>query len=153
MAKEIERKFLVKSDSYRKSADSIHQIIQTYLSVSPESTVRIRILDEQAFITVKSKNQGATRNEWEYPIPSDDAREMIAACACSPVIEKTRYRAGRWEIDEFHGTLAPLVVAEIELTDADEPIEVPDFIGREVTGDVRYYNSVLASTGELPPLS
>lgn len=152
MAKEIERKFLVRNDSYKKCANRQIEIQQTYLSVSAEAVVRLRIAGDTAYLTVKSKNHGCQRGEWEYSIPVAEAREMMAECACSPLITKTRYIAGRWEIDEFHGSLQGLTVAEIELSDPDEPFVIPDYIGKEVTGDTRYYNSSLSENGEIPPL-
>ncbi len=145
MGREIERKYLVKDDSYRALATEAHHIRQAYLSTVPDATVRLRILDSQAFITVKGRNHGAERSEWEYEIPVADAEEMLAQCSQTPILDKTRYRAGRWEIDEFHGPLEGLVVAEIELEDADETFALPEFIGEEVTGDPRYYNSTLAT--------
>lgn len=150
MAKEIERKFLVTDGSFRMLASGKKEIVQAYLSTLPEATVRVRISDGKGFITVKGKNHGAARNEWEYPVPESDAREMIRCCAQSKVIDKTRYivPAGdsglKWEVDEFHGEYDGLVVAEIELPDADVPFPRPGFIGREVTGDPDYYNSSLA---------
>ncbi len=152
MGKEIERKFLVKNQDYKKHAKRKLDISQTYLSVSPDSVVRLRVTDETAYLTIKNRTHGCERNEWEYPIPAADAREMMVSCACSPVISKTRYLVGRWEIDEFHGALSGLTVAEIELSCPDEEFEIPDFIGREVTGDSRYYNSVLAAEAKLPPI-
>lgn len=150
MSKEIERKFLVTDNSFRDLATSRHHIRQTYLSWQPESTVRLRTVDDKGFVTIKSKNHGATRNEWEYEVPALDIKEIIGACRVSPVIDKTRYRVGRWEIDEFHGALEGLTVAEIELTDENEQFGRPPFIGREVTGDARYYNSSLAFASEPP---
>lgn len=151
MGKEIERKFLVKNQDYKKHAKRKINICQTYLSVSPDSVVRLRLADQTAYLTIKSRTRGCERGEWEYPIPPDDAREMMQTCSCSPVISKTRYIAGRWEIDEFHDSLEGLTVAEIELSHAGEEFELPDFIGREVTGDPRYYNSVLSAEAKLPP--
>ncbi len=145
MAKEIERKYLVTGTEYRAEASARYRIIQAYLSRRPESTVRVRIKDDTAFLTVKGKNHGAVRDEWEYQIPLADAEAMISRCAEGMVIEKTRYRVGRWEIDEFHGSLEGLTVAEIELTDAGERFDIPSYIGREVTGDPRYYNSMLTA--------
>lgn len=150
MAKEIERKFLVCDDSYRAEATGSVEMSQAYLSTAIDTTVRVRIAGERGFLTVKGKNDGTVRDEWEYEIPATDARQMIERCTLSPVIRKTRYRAGRWEIDEFHGCLEGLTVAEIELSDPDEPVELPKFIGQEVTGDPRYYNSTLAKTGKIP---
>ena len=104
-----------------------------------------------AFLTVKSRTHGCERGEWEYPIPVSDAIEIMDACSCSAMISKTRYIVGRWEVDEFHGRLSGLTVAEIELQNAEEHFEKPAFLGREVTGDIRYYNSALTSCEELPP--
>lgn len=151
MGKEIERKFLVNDESYKPLASKSCHIMQGYLSVNPDSTVRVRIKDNDAYITVKTRNRGAVRNEWEYPIPIEDAREMLAEATVTPVIDKVRHIVGRWEIDEFHGALEGLTVAEIELTSESEPFEIPSFIGREVTGDCRYYNSSLTQASELPP--
>lgn len=150
MSKEIERKFLVRSSEYRDLAIQKKEMMQGYLSLDPDATVRVRIVDEEAFITVKSRNKGAVRNEWEYTIPVDEGTEMLKTCCKSRLIEKTRYivEAGdglKWEIDEFHGSLDGLVVAEIELPEEDYPVILPEFVGKEVTGDPRYYNSSLAS--------
>lgn len=150
MAIEIERKFLVKDSGYMAVADSAVNIRQAYLSTDPRATVCLRIAGDRAFITVKSLNHGAARGEWEYEIPSTDAMEMMERCAVSPVIVKTRYRCGRWEIDRFGGSFNGLTVAEIELTDENEKIDLPAWIGREVTGDARYYNSSLSLTGQIP---
>ena len=145
MAKEIERKFLLSDKSILETSTDRHQIIQGYLSSNPDSTVRIRIIDRRAFLTVKSRNVGAMRNEWEYEIPVEDAESMIEACGIDGLISKTRHRIGRWEIDEFHGRLEGLVVVEIELESEMEVVDIPPFIGREVTDDKRYYNSALAT--------
>lgn len=150
MAKEIERKFLVTDQTYRELSASHSLIIQTYISVNPDSTVRLRIIDSKAYITIKTRNVGAVRNEWEYKIPLNDAKEMIATTAVTPIIEKTRYSVNSWEIDEFHGCLEGLTVAEIELNDENQLFEIPPFIGAEVTHDSRYFNSSLAQTGKIP---
>lgn len=150
MAKETERKFLVKNDSWRAICSHGVRYVQTYLNTNPDATVRIRIAGNDAYLTVKSRNHGAERHEWEYLIPVKDAREMIEECETSPVIDKIRYRDGRWEIDEYQGALDGLVIAEIELDNLQEQIELPDYIGREITNDVRYYNSSLALSGEIP---
>ncbi len=148
MAQEIERKFLVNGIGYKKSATGCRSIVQGYLSTDTDAVVRLRIAGNEAFITVKSRNRGAVRGEWEYAVPVDDAREMLGLCG-SRVIEKTRWLvpAGNgltWEVDEFGGRHAGLTVAEIELPAEDTPLPpLPDFIGEEVTGDVRYYNSQL----------
>lgn len=143
MAKEIERKFLVISDSFKTNPDNVSEIAQGYLSTIPTSTVRVRLKDDRAYLTVKGINNGPTRNEWEYEIPASDARDIIANCIGEECIVKTRYRVGRWEVDEFHGRYEGLVVAEIELSWPDEEFDQPDFVGKEVTGDPRYYNSSL----------
>lgn len=151
MAKEIERKFLVQGTEYRRMAIETKELTQAYLSTAVDSTIRVRIAGTRAFITVKSRNRGAERGEWEYEIPLADAREMLSRCAASPILSKTRYiipasNGLKWEVDEFHGALAPLVLAEIELPDAATPLPdpLPEFIGKEVTGNPEYYNSVLA---------
>lgn len=152
--KEIERKYLVCSDSYKHMATESRRIVQAYLSTSVRATIRVRISGEHAWITVKGCNNGCVRDEWEYPVPVDDALSMTCL-AETPPLEKTRwyvpYGGFMWEIDEFSGPLDGLVVAEVELPDADTAAPLPDFIGREVTGDPRYYNSVLSSASELPP--
>lgn len=145
MALEIERKFLVNSDSWRPLATP-EEFVQGYLSSSPERTVRVRIRGDAAFLTIKGKTIGLTRSEFEYPIPLADARQMLTLCE-SPLIEKTRHRlthAGRlWEIDEFKGENAGLIVAEVELESEHAHVQLPPWIGREVSGDPRYFNSNL----------
>lgn len=141
---EIERKYLVVGNSYRSQADKVNHLVQAYLNPDPRATVRIRMSDDKAWLTIKGLNYGIERNEWEYEIPIDDARSMLKECTCSGQISKTRYHVGRWEIDEFHGALQGLVIAEIELTAVDEVVELPDFVGKEVSDDERYYNSSLA---------
>lgn len=151
MAKEIERKFLVTDTGFLSKLISHKHIRQAYLSDRPEATVRLRVTDSQAFITVKNKNKKTERDEWEYEIPTSDALEMMDRCQCTGMIEKTRYIDGRWEIDVFHGRLDGLVMAEIELRTSDEQVVIPRYIGREVTDDARYYNSSLATADILPP--
>lgn len=151
MAKEIERKFLVKEGTdLSKLTDRSLDIVQAYLSTDPRATVRVRTIGRKARLTVKGRNHGVEREEWEYDIPVADALRMIDNCAVpgTIVIRKTRYICGRWEIDEFHGDLQGLVTAEIELTDPEEPVSIPDWIEREVSDDPRYYNSVLSSKGK-----
>ena len=147
MALEIERKFLVINDDYRLMASKSVNIKQGYLSTRKESTVRIRVKNNRAYITIKGINTGATRCEWEYSIPYDDAIEMMALSQ-GVVIDKIRYiveyEGFIWEIDEFKGAHDGLVVAEIELKDENETFPIPPFIGEEVTGNVAYYNSTLA---------
>ncbi len=146
MAKEIERKFLVIDSSYLSMASSSNKITQGYLSYDPDATVRVRIKDSRAYITVKSRNHGASRSEWEYEIPLCEAEEIISTCKVK-CLEKTRYivpfDGHLWEVDKFHGGLAGLVVAEIELSREDELFSRPPFLGKEVTHDSAYYNSSL----------
>lgn len=152
MAKEIERKFLVINDSYKDESIRQIRLTQGYLSVDPDATVRIRIAGDSAFITIKTRNHGAVRNEWEYPIPVADAEDMLRNTK-GTVIDKIRYIVPSsvpelvWEVDEFLGTLSGLTVAEIELPTEDTQFNVPSFIGKEVTDDSRYFNSSLASAG------
>ena len=150
MGLEIEQKYLVKNDSYRGMSTSVREIRQGYLSRVPERIVRVRTVDDKGFITVKGLTRGLVRLEYEYEIPVTDARELLTLCE-PPVIEKRRYivdYAGKkWEVDEFMGHLSPLVVAEIELNSEDEQYEIPPFIGKNVTGDPRYYNSNLSKPG------
>ena len=149
MGKEIERKFLVKDNSFVQLTTCSHRIRQAYLSDKPESTVRIRVSDDRAWLTVKGRNQGAVRDEWEYPIPVDDAMNMADRLTGGWSIDKTRhmvmYDGYRWEVDVFHGRHEGLILAEIELPCISAPFTCPPFIGEEVTDDPRYYNSVLAS--------
>ena len=147
MAQEIERKFLVKPGTDIASlATSSTEIGQGYLSTEPDRTVRVRIAGERGFITIKSRNEGVVRGEWEYEIPVSDARELIALRGV-PSLIKTRYYVpfdGHvWEIDVFHGRHEGLVMAEVELSSADENVVMPSFVSEEVTGNPKYYNSVL----------
>ncbi|MCM1521206.1 MAG: CYTH domain-containing protein [Muribaculaceae bacterium] len=154
MAKEIERKFLVKDRSYAEMATESRPIKQAYLSVAPAPTVRIRVSGLKAWITIKSLNKGAVRDEWEYYIPLDEAEEMAASLAGGWSIDKVRYiveyKGWRWEIDEFKGRLDGLTVAEVEMPSATANPPLPPFIGVEVTGDERYYNSSLAAAESVP---
>jgi CYTH domain-containing protein len=151
MATEIERKFLIKSDAWRNvvSAPSVH-IRQGYLSSVKERTVRVRVADQEAFLTVKGVNVGASRSEYEYAIPLADAEAMLDSLCEPPQIDKTRHRVKHEgimiEIDEFHGKNAGLILAEVELTDEKQHFAHPDWLGREVTDDPRYFNSNLAQT-------
>lgn len=150
MAKETEYKFLVINESYKETATGSSRIEQGYISRRKEGTVRVRIRDEEGYLTVKGANRGATRDEWEYRIPVSEAREMLERVCLEGVIRKTRWivpYGGRiWEVDEFHGGHEGLTVAEIELPDAGiaiSEVELPPFVGENVTGDPRYYNSNL----------
>ena len=146
MGIEIERKFLLANDAWRGQGQPT-PMRQGYLVADPVRTVRVRIEGERAVITIKSKSVGASRGEWEYEIPVPDAAELLDRLCERPLVEKTRHRIEHlghtWEVDEFHGENAGLVVAEIELGSEDEAFEQPAWIGQEVTGDPRYYNSSL----------
>ena len=146
MGLEIERKFLVVGDDWR-AAPAV-PYAQGYLNRDKQRTVRVRIVRDQAWLTVKGANAGATRAEFEYAIPVDDARQLLALCD-GPLVRKRRrviVHAGMtWEIDEFEGDNAGLVVAEIELPSEDAPFEAPPWLGIEVTHDPRYFNSSLAT--------
>jgi CYTH domain-containing protein len=147
MATEIERKFLVTGNNWSKEDFSDFQ--QGYLSLDKERTVRIRIADDCAYITIKGINRSATRSEYEYRIPVPDANTILDDLCLHPLIVKRRYRAGYagniWEIDVFGGENAGLIVAEIELQHEHQSFEKPDWVGREVTTDKRYYNASLVT--------
>lgn len=144
MAKEIERKFLVK-DSWQPQSEGI-KIAQCYLSTVPERTVRVRIKGDKGYLTIKGKNQGISRAEFEYEIPVQDAEELLQL-AEQPILVKTRYLEQKgeftWEVDVFAGENQGLVVAEIELPAEDAEFSRPAWLGEEVSGDVRYYNANL----------
>lgn len=145
MAIEIERKFLLTNDNWREQISQSTRIAQGYLATDP--TVRVRVKGNAGFLTIKGKStDGISRAEFEYPIPAADALELLKLCP--NVLDKTRhlveYAGFVWEIDEFHGENAGLIVAEIELPAVDTAFEKPDWVGTEVTGDVRYYNSMLS---------
>ena len=148
MAIEIERKFLVKDDSYKKKSVSEIRITQRYLSSVPERTVRVRIKGDKGFITIKGigSDSGASRFEWEKEISAKDAKELFKICE-QGIIDKTRYNVKSdkhtFEVDEFNGDNAGLIVAEVELSSEDEKFEKPDWLGDEVTGDIKYFNSML----------
>ena len=146
---EIERKFLVRSDAFMAQATGKHEIEQGYLCRDKGRTIRVRISDERAFLTIKSSllREGLARFEWEKEIAPEDAREMMKLCQ-PPVISKTRYivpiegeSERKWEVDVFHGHKEGLVMAELELGSEDEPFERPEWLGEEVTGNPRYYNA------------
>ena len=149
MAFEIERKFLVKSDAWRGLAEPV-RIRQVYVATKDGTTVRVRFVGDKAFLTLKDHAVGLVRHEFEYPIPRDDA-ESILDTMCGNLVEKNRYRIPAkepglfWAVDEFFGTNAPLVTAEIELPDEKTVVELPDWIGHEVTNDHRYKNNNLAA--------
>lgn len=148
MGIEIERKFLVSSEGWRQPAAAQTRFSQGYLSRDPARTVRVRQAGERGFLTIKGATTGATRAEFEYEIPLSDAQALLALCE-GPLIDKIRHlcpHAGSvWEVDEFLGAHAGLVLAEIELQAEDQPFERPDWLGEEVTGDARYVNANLAA--------
>jgi adenylate cyclase len=148
MAVEIERKFLVKNDGWRTSSKGT-QLKQGYLFESREKSVRIRIAEDVAFLTIKSKTEGIRRKEYEYAIPVADAKEMMDSLCDERIIEKIRYRIMHanhlWEIDEFLGKNKGLVLAEIELKLENESFDPPEWLGQEVSTDPNFYNSRLAS--------
>ncbi|MBN6152488.1 CYTH domain-containing protein [Xanthomonas sp. AmX2] len=155
MALEIERKFLVAGDGWRHAAHAVIPMAQGYIndqaamdSGAQKASVRVRIQGEEAFLNLKSRELGHTRQEFDYPIPLDDARALLALCVGGRIDKRrhlVRHAGHLWEVDEFLGDNAGLVVAEIELRSADEAFAKPDWIGAEVTDESRYYNLALAS--------
>lgn len=147
MAQEIEKKFLVAGE-FKESAKKATRITQGYLSSVPERTVRVRVKGEKGYITVKGigNDSGASRFEWEKEIPVEDVRDLLKICEPG-VIDKTRYLVDcdghTFEVDEFYGDNDGLVVAEVELGDENEAFTRPSWLGEEVTGDKKYYNSML----------
>ncbi|MBW4419213.1 MAG: CYTH domain-containing protein [Myxacorys californica WJT36-NPBG1] len=144
---EIERKFLVSNDDWRTLATgTLYR--QGYIPTTDQRTVRVRIAGQQGFLTIKGKTQGISRSEFEYEIPLEDAAQLLDTLCDPPLIEKHRYRIPLdglvWEVDEFLGENAGLIVAEVELADEAQAIALPSWIGQEVSSDLRYYNSNLA---------
>ncbi|MEK6534985.1 MAG: CYTH domain-containing protein [Thermodesulfobacteriota bacterium] len=146
MGKEIERKFLVRGDVWRSLATGT-AYRQGYLNSAKERTVRIRTIDDRAFLTIKGLTVGATRAEYEYEIPVADCDAMLDALAEKPIIEKKRYKVPleglTWEIDEFFGDNTGLIVAEVDLKSEGQTFRKPEWAGEEVTADPRYFNSNL----------
>ena len=146
---EIERKYLVLNDSYKREATKQYRLIQGYLNTDPERTVRVRIKEDTAFVTVKGKGNasGTTRFEWETPIPVHEAKQLLALSE-GVVIDKIRYEVPfenhLFEVDEFFGKHVGLIIAEIELQHEEEHFLKPDWLGDEVTGQKQYYNSYLS---------
>lgn len=143
MATEIERKFLVKGDGWRSlGLGEIYR--QGYIANNNGRTVRVRVVGEQGYLTIKGSTTGMKRAEFEYKIPVKDAQELLETLCDRPFIEKTRYKIliGNliWEVDEFWGENQGLILAEVELETEDQNIDIPDWIGEEVTSDPRYYN-------------
>jgi adenylate cyclase len=154
MGFEIERRFLVAGDGWQDGADAGTRIVQGYVVADAARAVRVRVAGERAWLTLKGPTRGATRSEFEYPIPVDDALALLATLCGEGRVEKTRHRvlhAGRvWEVDVFGGAHAGLVLAEVELPAEDAPLARPAWVGTEVTRDVRYSNAVLARPQRLP---
>ena len=148
---EIERKFLVKASDYKKEAHRKTKIVQGYLTKDPKRTVRVRIRENQSFLTIKgmSSEDGLSRFEWEKEIPINEAKELITLCLPT-IIEKTRYevtyKGVLFEVDEFEGTHSGLVLVEVELNSTEDIFEKPNWVGKEVTGDEKYYNSYLSNS-------
>ncbi len=150
MGVEIERKFLVKGDSWRGLAEPVH-MRQGYIPTVDGTTVRVRIAGDRAYTTFKTRATGLVRGEWEVPMPVADAAEVLDRLCARPQVEKNRYRIPAaepglvWEVDEFLGDNAPLVTAEIELPAPDTPFTRPEWLGDDVTDDHRYKNNNLAA--------
>ncbi|MFA8299012.1 MAG: CYTH domain-containing protein [Hyphomicrobiales bacterium] len=147
MAKEIERKFLVKNNDFKLNAKRVY-LHQGYLHIDENKVVRIRVSNDSAWVCIKSSSNGITRDEYEYTIPKVDAEEMLRDLCIKPTVEKYRYfkEIGNhlWEVDEFLGDNQGLIVAEIELQSEDEIFERPDWIDKEVSQDKRYFNAYLS---------
>jgi adenylate cyclase len=147
MAIEIERKFLVRDTDFLEGQQGI-EFKQGYLN-REAATVRVRVAGKLAFLTIKGKTEGISRSEFEYPIPVNDAEDMLSTLCALPPIEKTRYLINHadkcWEVDVFHGVNLGLIVAEVELNNENEPLPLPDWVGAEVSHETRYFNSQLAS--------
>lgn len=148
MGKEIERKFLVQSDAWKAQIEQTHYIKQGYLHSDTRVSVRIRIQDESANINIKSGTLGIERLEYEYPVPLEEANEMLDQLADGPLIEKRRHKITKgnhvWEVDEFLGDNLGLIVAEVELASVGESPDIPEWAGDDVSNDERYYNVCLA---------
>ncbi|MDD3114183.1 MAG: CYTH domain-containing protein [Anaerovibrio sp.] len=146
MAKEIERKFLVRQDLWQPK-DRGTEIAQGYLSLDPDRIVRVRIRGKKGFLTIKGRTRGISRTELEYEIPRSEARQLLDELCLRPLVEKVRYteelHGQQWEIDVFSGANEGLIVAEAELPSEDAPLYLPEWAGREVSHDSRYYNSNL----------
>ena len=153
MATEIERRFLVSTPAWRDAATRTRRLVQGYLAREDGVTVRLRLIDSRAWLTIKGPG-GLVRPEFEYVIPPAEAAAMLDALCTGRRIAKTRHDVPHdgllWEVDVFEGPLAGLVIAEVELPAPDHPVSLPAWAGREVTGDARYANAVLASA-DAPP--
>jgi len=154
MGTEIERKYLVKGTEWRSHIEKLQKkfpdigkkYCQGYIPTSNETTVRLRTVGEQGYLTIKSKTTGYTRSEFEYPIPIEDAQQMLNDLCSKPLIKKIRYKINHsnliWEVDEFFGENEGLIIAEVELENEDQQIDIPHWIDREVN-DKKYFNSSL----------
>lgn len=146
MAQEIERKFLVRDNRWKSLAEGV-LFRQGYVSIDRGRTVRVRVVGEEGFLTIKGPSVGISRLEFEYEIPVADARQLLDDLCERPIIEKHRFRLEFddcvWEVDEFHGANEGLVVAEVELEYADQVVDLPEWVGEEVSEDPRYFNSNL----------
>lgn len=157
MAKETERKFLV-TEGFRPFVNSSQRVVQGYLSSDPDRTVRVRIRGGRGFLTIKGPPDptGSSRYEWEQEIPLQEAEELLLLCEPG-IIEKIRHLVPNgnhvWEVDEFLGQHAGLIMAEVELSTPEEPFDIPAWLGGEVTGNPQYYNAVLKNKGKNPPTS
>lgn len=147
MAKEIERKYLVKEGTAWQTLAKETVYRQGYLSTVQERTVRVRTIEDKGYLTIKGISVGATRTEYEYQIPVEDANAMLDELCERPIIEKKRYvleyEGLIWEIDEFAGVNRGLIIAEVELSDENQKVVLPNWVGEEVTGDPKYFNSNL----------
>ena len=148
MATEIERKFLVHREAWHADPAAGVRYRQGYLATFPSPVVRVRVAGDRGYLTIKGRTSGITRLEFEYAIPLADADEMLDTLCTTPLIEKVRYRvpyAGRtWDVDAFEGANAGLLLAEVELPAADAQVDLPPWVGREVSDDPRYFNANLA---------
>lgn len=146
MAIEIERKFLVNPKKWKPTVNGVH-FFQAYIAITESAAVRIRLEgDNNSYLTIKSSEPGKMREEYEYSIPRDEAKQLLNLCP-NPPIEKFRYRINAkghlWEVDEFKGVNKGLLIAEVELTSPEEVVILPDWVGKEVTHEERYYNAYL----------
>lgn len=148
MKQEIERKFLVRADVWRAAAVSATRMRQGYLCIDPARTVRVRLAGDRAWLTIKGHGDGPARAEYEYPIPPREAEVLLDRLCLPGQVEKTRHRIPYgglvFEVDEFHGANAGLILAEVELPATDTVVDQPTWLGEEVTGDPRYFNAYLA---------
>lgn len=148
MAEEIERKFLVRDDNWRRGVQRSAYYRQGYLAVNDACAVRVRLQDDKAWLTIKNATLDVRRQEYEYAIPVTDAREMLDTLCVGATVSKTRYfvehESDLWEVDVFDGDNDGLVLAELELAEVDQTFSRPDWLGEEVSGDPRYLNSALA---------